>query len=87
MHAATSEAVEYLPTAQAVQVVAPVLEPVFMIEPAGQTLHADEPSVAAYLPAGHAIQAATFDAIEYLPTAHLVQVLAPVLAPVFVIEP
>ena len=50
-------------------------------------MHADEPSVAAYLPAGHAIQAATFDAIEYLPTAHLVQVLAPALAPVFVIEP
>ena len=50
-------------------------------------MHADEPSVAAYLPAGHAIQAATFDAIEYLPTAQAVQMLAAALAPVFVIEP
>ena len=46
-----------------------------------------DPSLAAYLPFGHDVHALTFDSLEYLPTAHAVQMLAPVLVPVFVIEP
>ena len=48
------DAVEYCPTAQAVQVVAPSLLPLSVIEPAGQTVH-DGTSVVEYLPAAHAM--------------------------------
>jgi hypothetical protein len=32
-------------------------------------------------------QAASVEAVEYFPTAHAVQMLAPVLLPVFVVDP
>ena len=90
MHCATFDAVEYLPTAHAVHVVAPVLVPVFVIEPAAhcaQSLVSFEPVVPVYVPGAQSVHAATFDAVEYLPTAHAVHVVPPVLVPVSVMEP
>ena len=90
MHVPTSDAVEYLPTAHAVHMLAPALVPVFVIEPAGhsaQSLASSEPVVPLYLPASQSVHAATFDAVEYLPTAHAVHVVAPALVPASVIEP
>ena len=46
-----------------------------------------EASAAANSPPAHAVHDASFDAAEYLPAAHAVHMLAPPLAPVFVIEP
>ena len=56
MHAATFDAVEYLPTAHVVHVVAPVLVPVFVIEPAAQSEHDGTFEAFEYLPASHAMQ-------------------------------
>ena len=56
MHAATFDAVEYLPTAHTVHVVAPVLVPVFVIEPASQSEHDGTFEAFEYLPASHAVQ-------------------------------
>ena len=53
MHAATFDAVEYLPTAHVVHVVAPVLVPVFVIEPAAQSEHDFTSEASEYLPASH----------------------------------
>ena len=55
MHAATFDAVEYLPTAHTVHVVAPVLVPVFVIEPASQSEHDGTFEAFEYLPASHAV--------------------------------
>ena len=90
MHAATFDSLEYLPTAHAVQMLAPLPVPVFVIEPAGQSaqsLASFEPVVPLYVPGAQSVHAATFDATEYLPTAHAVHVVAPVLVPASVIEP
>ena len=90
MQAATFDAVEYLPTAHPVQILAPVLVPVFVIEPVAhilQSLTSFEPVVPVYVPGAQSAHAATFDAVEYLPTAHAVHVVAPVLVPASVIEP
>ena len=90
MHATTFDAVEYLPTAHAAQLLAPALVPVFVIEPAGQSaqLRASfEPAVLLYVPGAQSVHAATFDTVEYLPTAHAVHVVAPPSLPVSVIEP
>ena len=87
---ATVDAVEYLPTAQAAHVVAPVPASSFVIEPAthtSQSLAAAEPVVPTYLPAVQSVHAATSDAIEYFPTAHAVHTVAPLLVPLSVIEP
>jgi hypothetical protein len=54
---------------------------------AEQASHAAEPSLAVYWPTTQSPQAASVEAVEYFPTAHRVQMLAPVLLPVFVIEP
>ena len=81
---------EYLPTAHAVQMLAPALLPAFVIEPAShaaQSLAAAEPVVPTYLPAVQSVHAATLDAAEYLPTAHAVHTVAPLLVPLSVIEP
>ena len=86
----TFDSLEYLPTAHAVQMLAPVLVPVFVIEPAAhcaQSLRSFEPVVPLYVPGAQSVHAATFDATEYLPTAHAVHVVAPVLVPASVIEP
>ena len=53
----TFDAVEYLPTAHAVQVVAPVPVPVFVIEPAAQSEHDATFDAIEYLPAAHAVHA------------------------------
>ena len=90
VHALTFDSLEYLPTAHAVQMLAPVLVPVFVIEPAAhcaQSLRSFEPVVPLYVPGAQSVHAATFDATEYLPTAHAVHVVAPVLVPASVIEP
>ena len=41
MHAATFDAVEYLPMAHLVQMLAPVPVPVFVIEPAAHAMQSD----------------------------------------------
>ena len=90
VHALTFDSLEYLPTAHAVQMLAPVLVPVFVIEPAAhcaQSLRSFEPVVPLYVPGAQSVHAATFDTTEYLPTAHAVHVVAPVLVPVSGIEP
>ena len=90
MHALTFDSLEYLPTAHAVQMLAPVLVPVFVIEPAAhcaQSLTSFEPVVPVYVPGAQSVHEATFDAVEYLPTAHAVHVVPPVLVPASVIEP
>ena len=90
VHALTFDSLEYLPTAHAVQMLAPVLVPVFVIEPAAhcaQSLTSFEPVVPLYVPGAQSVHAPTFDAVEYLPTAHAVHVVAPVPVPASVIEP
>ena len=90
VHAFTFDLLEYLPTAHAVQILAPVSVPVFVIEPAGQSVQSLgllEPVVPLYVPATQSVHVATFDAVEYLPTAHAVHVVAPVPVPASVIEP
>ena len=87
---ATFDSLEYLPTAHALQELAPALAPVFVSEPCGhraQSLALFEPVVSLYRPAEQSMHAPTFDAVEYLPTAHAVHVVAPVPAPLSVIEP
>ena len=64
---ATADAVEYLPTAQAAHVVAPVPASVFVIEPSVhslQSLAAPEPVVLIYFPAVHSVHATILDAAE-----------------------
>ena len=90
VHALTFDSLEYLPTAHALQMLAPLPVPVFVIEPAAhcaQSLGSFEPVVPLYVPGAQSVHAATFDATEYLPTAHAVHVVAPVLVPASVIEP
>ena len=53
MHCATFDAVEYLPTAHAVHVVAPVLVPASVIEPAAQPVHVESVDFVEYLPSAH----------------------------------
>ena len=53
MHAVTFDAVEYLPTAHTVHVLAPVPVPVFVIEPAAHSMHVESVDAAEYSPAGH----------------------------------
>ena len=55
MHAATFDAVEYLPTAHAVHVVALVLVPVLVMDPAAQSEHDATFEAVEYLPAEHAV--------------------------------
>ena len=55
MHAATSDAVEYLPAPHAVHVVAPSLLPVSVIDPAAHVMHESTSDAVEYSPAAHAI--------------------------------
>ena len=57
MQAATLDAVEYLPTAHPVQILAPALVPVFVSEPALQSAHAESVGFAEYVPSVHAVHA------------------------------
>ena len=90
MHVSTFDAVEYRPAAHCVHVTAPVLAPVFVIEPAPQVMQsvsALEPVADTYLPAPQSVHDPTFDAVEYLPASHSVHAVAPAAVPVFVFEP
>ena len=55
MHAATFDAIEYLPTAHAVHVVAPALVPVFVMDPALQSVHEASLGSIEYVPAVHTV--------------------------------
>ena len=55
MHDATLDAVEYLPAAHSVHVVAPVLVPVLVIEPGMHSVHDATLEAAEYLPTAHAV--------------------------------
>ena len=80
MHAATFDAVEYLPTAHTVHVVAPVLVPVFVIEPASQSEHDVTFDAVEYLPAAHTVHVmAPADTPVFViePAAHSEQFVLP----------
>jgi hypothetical protein len=69
---------------------APVLGPVFVTEPAAhttQSLASSAPVVLTYFPAAQSVQAVTLDEVEYLPAAHMAHLIAPVLLPLSVTEP
>ena len=69
-------------------VVAPVLVPVFVIEPALQVEQLCwwvRPFWSWYVPALQSVQELTFEALEYFLPTHSVHVVAPVFVPVFVI--
>ena len=90
VQAATLDAVENVPAVQAVHVVAPVPAPVFVMDPAAhvmQSLCWVCPFILWYVPASQLVQAATLDAVENVPAVQAVHVVAPVLVPVFVIDP
>ena len=55
VHAATLLAVEYVPTAQAVQVDAPVETPVLVLEPAAHAVHDTTLLAVEYVPAAQAV--------------------------------
>ncbi len=55
MHDATFDVVEYLPAAHSRHELAPALVPVFVIEPALQSMHDAMVDVVEYLPAAHAV--------------------------------
>ena len=76
MHDVLFEAVEYLPAAHAVHVVAPVVLPVFVIEPAAHAMHVATFDAVEYLPAAHPVHAmapANAPALVIDPAAHAVQ--------------
>ena len=86
----TFDAVEYLPAAHWAHELAPVVDPVFVIEPAAHLLQSAallKPVVPLYVPASQSVHDAMADVVEYLPAAHSVHAVAPALVPVFVIEP
>ena len=86
MHAFTVDTVENLPALHSPHELAPCSMPVFVIEPASHSSHDVLPALREYLPARQSLHASTADA-EYWPAAHAVHVVAPVVLPVFVIQP
>ena len=83
---ATADTVENLPALHSPHELAPCSMPVFVIEPASHSSHDVLPALREYLPARQSLHASTADA-EYWPAAHAVHVVAPVVLPVFVIQP
>ena len=57
MHDGTVDAVEYLPAAHSVHELAPALAPVFVMDPALQSVHDATFDAVEYLPAPHALHA------------------------------
>ena len=57
MHDPAAEAIEYLPAAHSVHVEAPVSVPVFVIEPAVQSVHDATLEAVEYLPATQGVHA------------------------------
>ena len=73
LHDATFDAVEYLPAAHWLHVVAPVLVPVFVIEPAPQSMQDATFDASEYLPAPHAVHFVALAAVPVSvidPAAH-----------------
>jgi hypothetical protein len=66
---------------------APLLAPMSVIDPAAHSGHATSPCLSWYLPAPQLVHDATLDAVEYIPGTHLVHTVAPRLPPLSVIEP
>ena len=69
---------------------APVLLPVFVMDPAAHSMHPDaasEPGTSTYLPAAQPVHASIFDAVENFPSEQAVHADAPALMPVFVMDP
>ena len=90
VHESAVDAVEYLPTAHVEQMLAPVLAPVFVIDPGAQSMQSlalFEPDVSTYFPAIQPVHVVTLEVVEYLPAAHAVHLVAPALPPLSVIEP
>jgi hypothetical protein len=56
VHDATFDAVECLPAAHAVHVVAPVPGPVLVMDPAAHVVQVVSPVVKVYMPAAHEVQ-------------------------------
>ena len=76
IHAATLDAVEYLPAPHAVHVVAPLLLPVFVIDPASHAVHASTFDAVEYSPAAHATHTLAPAAVPVLviePATHTLQ--------------
>ena len=76
MHDVLFEAVEYLPAAHAVHVVAPAPGPLFVIDPASQPMHTAMFDAFEYLPASHAVQFRAPAAVPVSvidPAAHILQ--------------
>jgi hypothetical protein len=81
---------EYFPMVHVLQLLAPVLLPVFVTDPAAhstQSLGSSEPVEPIHLPTSQSSHASTLDAVEYLPTAQAVHTLAPAAGPLSVTEP
>ena len=79
VQAATFDAVEYLPTAHSVHVVAPVPVPVLVIEPAAQSVHDVAMfELIEYLPAMHAVQGHSVEALLQNPLPQAWHVISPV---------
>jgi len=57
VHDVTFDAVEYLPAPHSVHVLAPVLLPLFVTEPAAQSVHDATFEAVEYLPATHGVHA------------------------------
>jgi len=55
VHAATSDWFEYFPATQTRQALAPVLAPLFVIEPALQALHTESLELIDHMPLSHAM--------------------------------
>lgn len=90
MHDSVAELIEYLPAPHPVHELAPVLLPVFVIDPAPhalQSLAVSEPIAPMYCPAGQSVHADTLDDVEYFPTSQAVHSTAPLLLPSSVMEP
>ena len=70
MHDIAADITEYLPAPHSVHELAPALVPVFVIEPAPQSVHAATFDAVEYLPAAHAAHAVA-------PAAEPVSVIEP----------
>ena len=70
VHASTVETVEYLPVRHFVQMLAPILAPVFVMVPAGHSEHDVSVDAAEYWPAAHTVHV-------FAPAAEPVSVIEP----------
>ena len=66
VHDVTFDVVEYVPTAHAVHALAPVMVPVFVMDPAPQSVHDATFDAVEYLPAAHALHVVAPAAVPVL---------------------